>query len=193
MFPYDPAISAAIANPPNTIPGVIAAMQAIDRLCTDTDGLKWFNWLYLQVTQAVENKVATGGFSDPAFLADLDVRFAALYFNALNSALNGNPCPGCWRAMFALRNQTHLARIQFALAGMNAHINHDLALAIVSTAKAAGIQPRHGTAQYNDYTALDTTLDSLIDQAKQTLKLNLLGDPLPPVGQLEDLIAAWNI
>jgi hypothetical protein len=48
----------------------------------DGDGLKWFNWLYLQVTQAVEARVASGGFADPAWLAQLDVQFAHLYFSA---------------------------------------------------------------------------------------------------------------
>ena len=33
------------------------------------------------------------------------------------------------------------ARIQFALAGMNAHINHDLALALIETNKEFGIEP----------------------------------------------------
>ncbi len=96
-------------------------MQTIDATCADTDGLKWFNGLYLEVTQAVENRVATGGFNNSAWLAELDVQFAALYFGALYAALTGAPCPGSWEAVFSRRGQTDIARIQFALAGMHAH------------------------------------------------------------------------
>lgn len=172
---------------------VIQTMQTIAATCIDGDGLKWFNWLYLQVTQAVEARVVAGGFNDSAWLAELDVQFARLYFGAVESALSGQPAPGCWEALFQRRNQTPIARIQFALAGINAHINHDLPLAIVATCQATSTTPQHGSTQYNDYTALNTTLDSLVEAAKQTLHVRLLGDALPPVSHLEDTIAAWSV
>jgi hypothetical protein len=80
MFPYDPALAAAVQNPPASIADVLQTMHTIDATCMDADGLKWFNWLYLQVTQAVEARVNAGGFADPAWLAELDVQFAQLYF-----------------------------------------------------------------------------------------------------------------
>ena len=193
MFPYDPQLVAATKTAPQSIAGVLLAMQTIDGTCVDADGLKWFNWLYLQVTQAVANRVASGGFNDPGWLAELDVQFAELYFNALYAALNAAACPGSWKSMFSRRDQADIARIQFALAGMNAHINHDLPYAIVSTCKATNTVPQHGTPNYNDYTALNTTLDGLIDMAKKTLNVRLLGGPLPAVSHLEDLIASWDL
>jgi hypothetical protein len=74
--------------------------------------------------------------------------------------------------MFLRRDEAEIARIQFALAGMNAHINHDLPLAIVATCRHRNTVPQHGTPQYNDYTALNTTLDGLIDTAKKTLNVS---------------------
>src|SRR5437764_1316745 len=133
MFPYDPQLAAAVAVPPAGIADVIRTMQSIDTLCVAGDGLKWFNWLYRQVTDSVAARVAAAGFSDPAWLAALDVQFAALYFGALKSWLAGGPTPGCWRVVLDRRNQAAIARIQFALAGINAHINHDLPIAIVAT------------------------------------------------------------
>ena len=62
------------------------------------DGLKWFNWLYMTVTEAIENKVAGGGFNDPAWLSELDVLFARLYFEAIAGDLSGGPCPDCWQS-----------------------------------------------------------------------------------------------
>jgi hypothetical protein len=193
MFPYDPAIVAAVQNSPQMISDVLRGLQTIDGLCANEDGLKWFNGLYLLVTRAVENGVNGGAFTDPAWVAQLDIQFARLYFSTVRSALTGAPCPGCWEAMFPLRDNVQIARIQFALAGMNAHINHDLCLAIEATCKATNTVPQHGTVQYNDYTSLNPVLDGLIDQAKQTLDVRLPGDPLPAVSHLEDLIAAWDV
>jgi hypothetical protein len=193
MFPYDATILAAVQNPPQSIADVLQTLGTIEGTCADGDGLKWFNWLYLQVTQAVETRVAAGGFNDPAWLAELDVLFARLYFSALGSELSGGSPPGCWRAVFEQRDNTNIARIQFAMAGINAHINHDLAQAIVATSQATNTTPQHGSAQYIDYTALNTTLDGIIESAKETLHVRLLGDALPPVSRLEDTLAAWSV
>jgi hypothetical protein len=193
MFPYDSQLLALLETPPASIADVLATMQAIDSLTVNGDGLKWFNWLYFQVTQAVEARVSSGGFSDAIFLSELDVQFAQLYFNALRNFLSNAALPDCWQALFAQRNQVALARIQFALAGINAHINHDLPSAIVSTCQIESLAPQHGTTQYIDYTTLNSTLDSLINEAKQTLNVRLPGDALPDATQLEDTIAAWSV
>jgi hypothetical protein len=208
MFPYDSTLAAAVATAPQSVPDVVGILDTIETACADTDGLKWFNWLYLQVTEAVRTRVnmggegmggeamggeAAGGFTDPAWIAALDVRFAEFYFAAVQSALPGGSAPGCWQAVFNGRNQAAVARIQFALAGMNAHINHDLPQAIVAICRSTGIPPQHGTAHYNDYTALNSTLDGIIDSAKQELNVRLAGDALPDVSHLEDLLAAWSI
>jgi Family of unknown function (DUF5995) len=193
MFPYDPILLGAVQKQPQSVADVLQTMQTIESTCIDGDGLKWFNWLYLHVTQAVEARVVTGGFTDPAWLAELDVQFAGLYFGAMESWLSGEPAPGCWEALFQRRNQASIARIQFALAGINAHINHDLALAIMANCQATSTTPLHGSAHYTDYTALNTTLDSLIQLAEQTLHVRLLGDALPPVSHLEDTIAAFSV
>jgi hypothetical protein len=193
MFPYDPTLLKIVQSAPNSVADVLQIMQNIEATCIDGDGLKWFNWLYLQVTSAVESRIDAGGFLDPAWLAELDVQFARLYFGALESFLSGGTAPDCWRALFESRSQVRIARIQFALAGINAHINHDLPAAIVSNCQVTGTVPQHGGTQYTDYTNLNTTLDGLIDLAKQQLLVRLLGDPLPPVSHLEDTLAAWSV
>ncbi|HXE65282.1 MAG TPA: DUF5995 family protein [Bryobacteraceae bacterium] len=192
MFPYDAALVALAREPKRSIADVLQTMKRIDAACIDGDGLKWFNWLYLQVTSAVEACVAAGTFADPGWLSELDIQFGQLYFGALGAALTGAPCPGCWKALFDSRDNVRIARIQFALAGINAHINHDLAAAIVATCRVTNTVPHRGTAQYNDYTGLNATLDAIIEPAKHTLNVCLLGAPLPCVSHLSDLIAAWG-
>ncbi len=198
MFPYDSMLVAAVERTPKTIADVIQMLEAIQAICEDGDGLKWFNGLYLEVTQAVQARVEAAGFGDPGWIAALDVRFAEFYFAAVKgalsaAALSGVGAPGCWQALFDVRNQAPVARIQFALAGMNAHINHDLLLAVVDLCQSTGIEPQHGTTHYNDFTALNSTLDSLIDSAKQKLNVRLLGDALPLGSRLEDTLAAWSM
>jgi hypothetical protein len=193
MFPYDNLILAAIANTPATVPDVVKVLQTIDSTCIPTDGLKWFNQLYLQVTQAVLASVASGGFTDPAWIAALDVEFAKLYLSALRSSLSGGALPHCWQVVFERRSQVAIARIQFALSGINAHINHDLPEALVNTCRLTGTAPDHGSVHYQDYTAVNATLDTLVNAAKSALNVRLPGDALPPLTHLEDTLAAWNV
>lgn len=193
MFAYDTQIAAAVGATPTSIDDVLATMGAIDAVTADGDGLKWFNGLYLTVTQSVHARVDAGGFADPDFMSSLDVTFATLYFSALADFLAGLPLPGCWQVLFAARGDVRLTRLQCALAGMNAHINHDLPFAVATTCEARGIQPEHGCEQYDDYTALNTTLDGLIQTARAELRVRLLGDDLPPVTHVEDTVAAWSM
>ena len=193
MFPYDTQLLAAVETPPTSVADVLATMQSIDALTIDTDGLHWFNWLYSQVTKAVEDRIGTGGFTDAAYLSLLDVQFAQLYFNALKAFLSNAALPDCWQALFAARGETNLTRIQCALAGINAHINHDLPIAIVNTCSISNVVPQHGTVQYTDYTSLNSSLDSLIEEAKQTLNVRLPGDKLPDASLLENTIAGWSV
>jgi len=189
MFPYDAQILALVQTAPKSVDEVIRTMEGIDALCVDGDALKWFNRLYLEVTQTVGARVALGGFNDPAWMAALDVNFAGLYFQALAATLSGGTAPRCWRALFERRNWTALARVQCALAGVNAHINHDLPMALVRTGPA----PVHGDAHYADYTGINDTLNSLVDRAKTELHVRLLGDLLPPMSHLEDTLAAFSM
>ena len=193
MFAYDPQIRAALQRPLSSIADVLGTMQAIDALTTDGDGLKWFNGLYLTVTETVDARASAGGFADADFMAALDVQFAGLYFSALADFLDGTPLPGCWQVLFSVRSDVRLTRIQCALAGMNAHINHDLACAVVSTCEARAVVPDEECVQHRDFTALDATLDGLIETAKKELEVRLLGDDLPPVTFVEDTIAGWSM
>ena len=194
MFPYDPDVLAAVQPVPESVADVIGALETLDELLAEADGLKWFNRLYLEVTKAVAARIAApGGFANPAWMAQLDIRFARYYFSALEARLRERPAPGCWRAVLERRAVLSIARIQFALAGMNAHINHDLPMAVVETFEASGSAPQHGGIQYGDFTALNSTLESLIETARRELMVRLPGDALPPVSHLEDTLAAWSV
>jgi hypothetical protein len=190
----DSPLLAIATKPVTTIPDVIASLEAIDALLPVTDGLKWFNWLYLIVTKAVDLNIGANTFHNPAWLTQLDVVFAGLYFSALADWLTpGETAPKCWSTFFNARNDAKLARVQFALAGINAHIDHDLSEAIVETCRQFGITPVHQSPEYLDYTQVNNILNPIVDQAKTQLLTGLLGDDLPSIDYVENMVAAFGL
>src|SRR5688572_9188649 len=101
----DQAVSAAItAKLVRTIDDVIAVMRRIDAILPDADGVKWFNFLYLRVTESVKNQPPVGGWEDAKWLERLDVIFANLYFDALVAwARDRKHAARSWRALFEVR------------------------------------------------------------------------------------------
>jgi hypothetical protein len=103
------------------------------------------------VTQQVDRQTPSGGWQNPEWLIQLDVVFAGYYFGAIRNYLSGMEIPSSWSAMFEARFRTGVDRIQFALAGMNAHINHDLALALLTTDAELGIVPALNGPEHADF------------------------------------------
>src|SRR5262249_5221782 len=134
-------------SPPTTVPEVIARMEAIIDSLSSSDGVACFTRLYLDVTEGVRRELGALGFADSSFLADLDIRFATLCFDAVERASNGAfaKVPPAWAPLFEARSRRGIAPLQFAIAGMNAHINRDLPLAVVATCRHAGVSPERGS------------------------------------------------
>jgi len=197
QFPYDDRLAALVSRDVSSIADVVEVLQKLDGVLDGTeDGLKWFNSLYLEVTLAVRERVVSGAFDSPqgtTFIAALDAVFASFYFTALRNWFACVSAPASWRVLFAERSNRSLARIQFALAGVNAHINRDLAPAIARTCKQGNLTPAHATAEYRAYTVLNDTLDDLINQAKRDLMVRLPGDLLPHAAEVEMAVGAWGI
>jgi hypothetical protein len=181
-------------RPATAVADVLQMLADIDQLLADTDGLKWFNHLYLAVTTAVRDAIATGTFNDTAWLAQLDVVFANLYFDALGmGAVDVSAAPSAWRPLLAARQDPGFARIQFALAGMNAHINRDLPVAIVQIYQATGGAPNRSDPHYADYEQVNGILETVETQVKQEFTTGILGVIDATAGPLDDVLAMWNI
>jgi len=181
------------ASAPTTIGQVIEIMQQIDDCTANDDGLKWFNRLYLAVTRQVDLQPA-GDWKDPSWLVDLDVVFAGLYLRAVTGFLSGDPgVPSSWTAMFDARYRSGIDRIQFALAGMNAHINHDLALALLAVDAQTGAVPGPASPQHVDYQAVNILLNSVMPSALQMLAVDTLGVLAEDTGKIGRLLAFWDV
>ena len=126
--------------------------------------------MYLDVTLDVQAQIDQGFFADPSFLCTLDVVFANLYFDAVNAlATPPLPIPGAWEPLVAARSDPGIFPIQFALAGMNAHINHDLPLALVETCAKLGTSPDAGT-HHADYQKVDVLLDAAEQSVRESFE-----------------------
>jgi len=145
-----------IGGSPASIADVVALMQRIDGLLPSNDGLKWFNRLYLMVTQRIDAQPPPNGWEHAPWLTRLDVVFAGFYFAAIAGALEQTAdTASSWDALFEARNRAGVDRIQFALAGMNAHINHDLASALLQTDDELHLTPALQSPEHSHGCRLD--------------------------------------
>lgn len=179
--------------PARSIDDVVGIMQAIDGALADADGLKWFNLLYLTVTRAVLASTTARDFEDAAWIGRLDVVFANLYFAAAAGSVARGPVPAAWRPLFASRFTAGIARIQFALAGMNAHINHDLPIALVQTHGELRTVPDRASPHYRDYRHVDAILAAVETQVKPILLSGVIRKLDGSLGNLDDVIAMWDM
>jgi len=169
-------------------------MQRVDSHLSSGDGLKWFNLLYMQVTQKVQGSPPPGGWEDPAWLTRLDVIFARFYFEAiLNWLTNSANVPTAWKALFEARFYPGIERIQFALAGMNAHINHDLALALLQTDADLNLIPGKISPEHDDFEHVNEVLEAALPQALEFLATGILGELSQDTGKIGKLLAIWNV
>ncbi len=183
-----------VATPAQTIDDVIAKMTGIDGRLADADGLKWFNRLYLQVTLSVRAEVGGAAFEDKPFLTALDVVFANLYFAAVSRA-EARPAtpPKAWRPLFDTRNTSGIARLQFALAGMNAHINRDLPEALVRAFRQLGDTPLANAPRRRDFDRVNDLLERVEEAAKHDFTIGIVGDIDRLAGRLDDVKAMWSV
>jgi hypothetical protein len=155
----------------------------------ENDGLRYFNHVYTAVTREVARRVAAGAFEDPPFMVALDVAFAGLYIGALRAP---EAAPRAWQVVFDKRTQK-IEPLRFALAGMNAHINRDLAVALDLTCTRLGSTLERDSPRCRDFHAINDILESLMSTAKTELfsRAEQIGDTV--MGPLDDMFEAWSI
>lgn len=172
-----------------TVEALLERMRAVHAALAPDDGVRAFSEMYLTVTELVRDRVTDGYFTNPQFLARLDIRFASLYLEAVRS-----PAPtAAWAPIFELRHTPGRLPIQFALAGMNAHINNDLPLAVVGTCRELRLKPE-SPGVLADYLRVNELLATVQEQVRQSFLQGILlqvdRDHMAPVA---NLVGAWSI
>ena len=151
-----------------------------------------FNSMYLGVISAIWEATSTGYFTNSAFLDRLDVSFVNRYFDAYIRAATGVALPRCWDVLWRLRSSEHHVPLQFALAGMNAHINHDLVLALVETFDALDADP-DDPALVADFTRVNDLLGALEPDLRRSYLSGVLLRLDDRLGSSEDRLDRWSI
>jgi hypothetical protein len=169
-------------------------MTAIDSSLPDSDGVKWFNRLYLQVTRSVKQAVNPPVFRDARSMSELDVVFANLYFAAIAAGdMDPSRAPSAWRPLLCARRNCAIARLQFALAVMNAHINRDLPQGIVHVFEARGGDPTSDEARRQDFDSVNELLERVEGEVKTDFSVGVIGAVDVAAGRVDDIAAMWNV
>jgi len=182
------------SGPPVTsVDEAIARMQAIEQSLPAADGLACFNHMYLEVTQDVNSRLAKGFFSDRHFMSSLDTGFANIYFDAIDALADPPaPIPTAWKPLIEARSQSGIYPIQFALAGMNAHINHALPIALVQTCTQLGTAPADGS-HHEDYQKVDALLDAAEQSVRQSFESGVVLRDDRHAHAVLNLVGNWSI
>ena len=176
---------------------MIDRLRTIEASAPRSDGVACFARLYLAVTEGVGADLASQGFADARFLETLDVHFAELFFSALDAyARDPASTPSAWVPLFAQRSRRGIAPLQFALAGMNAHINRDLPVALVTTCRELGLDLREGSPEHRDFERVDALLAQVERQVKSayvTGRLAWVDRLVHRFHRIDDVVAMWDV
>ncbi|MFI8102878.1 DUF5995 family protein [Streptomyces sp. NPDC086023] len=167
---------------------VVARMRALDGRLHPRDGVAVFNRVYLAVTEELGRRIGDGEFPVVRTAETLAVRFAERYLAAVDAASEDEPVPACWRPLFQYRRHPGVRPLQHALAGINAHIGHDLPIAVVATCRALAVPP---AALEADFDRVGDTLVALEERIREDLMPG--PDLLEVADPLTHLLGSWSL
>lgn len=154
--PVQEEMLALVEEQPEDIIGVIERLKAVQKILDllppspGKNRVAAFNTLYLTITEQVADSLRSADCVDPEWLEVLDVEFARLYFKALGAwGVPGKNPADAWEVLFRRAYDDKVTVMDAAVLGVNAHINHDLALALLATWDRLGY-PGEGP-QHPDY------------------------------------------
>ena len=178
-------------DPTTPIGRVVRDLDGVRRPLDADDGIAVFVDVYREVTALVAQRVADGTFDDPDFIEVLDVVFAG-YFLAVPKALAAEkPVSKAWEPLVE-RRAVRLFPLQFALAGMNAHINHDLALAVVKVCAKKDRDPASGSIRA-DFVRINDVLGELVRPIRRSFLEETVVQHGAALSPLADLLTNFSM
>ncbi|MEA2180930.1 MAG: hypothetical protein QOF69_115 [Solirubrobacteraceae bacterium] len=176
------AVSDRAVNP---FDAIAARMERLSGAMSQNDGVRIFNDLYLAVTRAVGAEFANDRFEDPAFLSRLAPIFSDLYFDAVERDAAKRTVSRVWVPLFEKRFQSGIAPLQFVIAGMNAHINYDLAIALVAASSELGYDLELDSAHHRDHLRVNTTLACVMDEVREHFETTIARSVVTALGMFD--------
>ena len=170
---------------------VITRLRSIDKELPPEDGAAVFNRMYLTVTESVAAGLQGATvFQNPVFMEQFDVTFASFWIDAYDAGVND--VPKAWAPLFECRHDRAVLPIQFALAGMNSHIGHDLAVAVIETCAQLDTSPEQ-PGVHHDYEAVNQLLAACESKVRRTFLTKAGRQVDAEVGPVVHLVDSWNI
>lgn len=142
------SVAALLATSPADVGGVVAQLGELQVLLErgwgPGDGLACFNRLYLHVARDIAEQLDGDAVDDRELLARFVVELARRYVAAVRADAEGRTPPWSWAVLIGRRADARVDPLGFAVVGVNAHVNYDLAPALVRTCTVLG-RPAPGT------------------------------------------------
>ncbi len=169
----------------------LAALEVRYRARNDRRAI--FLTLYGVVSAEMRARVARRAFEDSRWVERYTIAFANLYREALESYEAGalDRVPKSWRLSFDAAVAGTGFVLQDMLLGVNAHVNHDLPLAL----SAISIDPDRA-ARYRDHAAVNAVLAGVTDRATERIAA-LYAPGLTAVddcsGPIDEMLSAFSL
>ena len=144
----------------------VAALRRIALEATDATGC--FPALYARVTTEIARSVAAGTFEDGERMARFATTFAGYYLKAFHREISR---PACWQASWDVADDGRLLIVQHLLLGINAHVNHDLPLAVVEVEAARADFLAVNAVLASTYTVVLRDLDTVSRWTNEAARL----------------------
>jgi hypothetical protein len=178
----------------SSVPDLIAELRRLESALSPGNGVKWFIRLYREVTEAIGLELHGDDLEDPVFLELLVLVYGNSVLNVVEDAeRRSSRIARAWAPLFERRNDHRVAPIQFALAGLNAHTNHDVPIGLVHACKSTGIVPSGDSPQHRDYMRTTTLIKRITEDVKQWLLTGALEELDRTFGDLDDTVAIWSL
>jgi hypothetical protein len=117
---------------------------------------------YHRVTLEVIARMADGFFEDPSWLAEFDVRFAALYRAAIERP---GDRPRSWQVAFAEAGRGEQFLMRHLLLGINAHMRYDLCAVLLG----GFVEPHKREGRRRDFYAVNRAMRLAVGPIQQVL------------------------
>ena len=173
---------------------IVASFQALEQaLYERKDRRAVFATTYLTMTLEIEKRVGEHTYNDPEWVAAYAVSFANLYRSAFVAFERGDMAevPEPWRISFETAEGRSNLILQDLLLGVNAHINHDLALALVEVT----IDPER-EARREDHLAVNEAIGKATNAVQArlgTLYVPFFGHLDRFFGRFDEHVAGFSI
>jgi Family of unknown function (DUF5995) len=172
---------------------LLARLQAFQTALAADDGLACFARMYVLVTDAIGHRLSASAFADSAWMSHLDVVFGNIFLDAVRASVQApDQIARAWKPLLQQRADTQIRPLQFALAGLNAHINRDLPLAIVQTCVDLGTSPQ-ASPHHADFFRVNAALAEVEPTIRANVEGAFLADADRLIPGLQDLVGNFNL